>query len=159
LAASPALIDPNFARAVVLMVEHDGDGALGLILNRPLDQRAAALVPGLAEVLGPDGALHEGGPGQRGTGLIGLAEYRDRVVGGVALLDPEVGAEEVARARLYSGYAGWGPGQLEAELAAESWIVERALAEDIFDEDATTLWSRVVARKGGAYRLIASIPV
>ena len=65
----------------------------------------------------------------------------------------------LARARVFAGYAGWGPGQLESEIAEESWILEPALPADVFTEEADALWSAVLRRKGGAFAVLASMPV
>jgi len=97
-----------------------------------------------------------------------LAEFADPaeaaflVVEGIGLVSDRTGLERLevatARRRIFAGYAGWGPGQLEAELEREDWIVEPALPEDVFAEDPFELWSRVLDRKGGQFRLVARMP-
>ena len=106
LLASPALVDPNFSRTVVLIGAHSAEGAMGVVLNRPSEL-----------------------------------------------------TEATARARVFAGYAGWGEGQLEAEIDHGDWIAEPALPEDVFTEVPAELWSRVLTRKGGSYALIARMPV
>jgi putative transcriptional regulator len=73
-------------------------------------------------------------------------------------VDPEEFAGDVLRVRIYAGYAGWAPGQLEAELEEDAWILEPAQPEDVFTADADGLWSAVLRRKGGQFKLIATMP-
>jgi putative transcriptional regulator len=169
LVASPVLADPNFARTVVLMIEHSADGALGVVLNRPSDVPACEAVPMLADVLDEGDTLYAGGPVQPDA-AIALAEYREpaapgevRIVGPVGVLGAdEVEAEDleevVTRVRVFLGYAGWGSGQLEGELESEAWIVEPAQPDDVFAGEANALWSAVLERKGGPFRLLARMP-
>jgi putative transcriptional regulator len=168
LVAAPTLEDPNFARAVVVVGEHNEDGALGVVLNRPSETEVAEAVPDLADLVLQGEIVHVGGPVQSSAVLV-LAQFaqpelaQQLVVGDVGFLavddDDERVATALSRARVFAGYAGWGPGQLEAELEREDWIVEPALCEDIFTDDPASLWSTVLDRKGGQYRLIARMPV
>jgi putative transcriptional regulator len=166
LVAAPSLLDPNFARAVVLICEHGDEGALGLVLNRRTDVEVGAAVPELVELLDPDERLWSGGPVQPAS-IVLLAEFDDpgdalMVSGSVGLVleDADVDALEGAtlRARAFVGYAGWGPGQLEAELETEDWIVAPSESDDAFDEEPSTLWSRALERMGGEYALLATFP-
>ena len=168
LVAGPSLLDPNFARTVVLIGEHTEEGALGVVLNRPSDTPVVEAVPDLADLVDDDDPVHVGGPVQPSAVLV-LAEFEDPetasqlVTGDVGFLAVEDEEERVAaalrRARVYAGYAGWGPGQLEDEVERDDWIIEPCGAEDVFDEDAPSLWSRVLDRKGGRYRLVARMPL
>ena len=165
LIASPALFDPNFRRAVVLVTEHTDEGAMGLVLTRPTEAAVADAVPPLEELVEPGACVYVGGPVQP-TAVVVLADFADPdeaaalVVGDVGFVraDVEPGAlpASTRRARVFAGYAGWGEGQLEAELEEESWIVEPAVVEDVFAEDADELWSRVLKRKGGQYAVVAT---
>jgi putative transcriptional regulator len=165
LIASPALVDPNFRRAVVLVVAHDDDGAVGLVLNRRTEAEVAEAVPELADVVEPGALVSVGGPVQS-EAVVVIAEWEDHdeagamVFGDVGLLSAEADADRVAentrRLRVFAGYAGWGGGQLEAELEEESWIVEPALEEDVFGDG--DLWASVLRRKGGAFTLVATMP-
>jgi putative transcriptional regulator len=167
LVASPTLIDPNFARAVVAIANHDEDGALGVILNRPSDTEVAEAVPELDGVVDAEEVVFVGGPVQPAS-IVVLAEFDDPdeaaflVVGGIGLVSDRTGLERLetvtARRRVYAGYAGWGPGQLEAELEREDWIVEPALPEDVFADEPIDLWGSVLDRKGGQFRLLARMP-
>ena len=165
LIASPALVDPNFRRAVVLVVAHDDDGAVGLVLNRRTEAEVAEAVPELADVVEPGALVSVGGPVQS-EAVVVIAEWEDHdeagamVFGDVGLMSAEADADRVAentrRLRVFAGYAGWGGGQLEAELEEDSWIVEPALEEDVFGDG--DLWASVLRRKGGAFTLVATMP-
>ena len=168
LVASPTLLDPNFARTVVAIANHDEEGALGIVLNRPSDTEVVEAVPELDGVVDSDEVVYVGGPVQPAS-IVVLAEFEDPaeaaylVVDAVGLVSDRTGLERLgtatARRRVYAGYTGWGPGQLEAELEREDWITERALVEDVFAEDPTQLWGSVLQRKGGQFRLLARMPV
>jgi putative transcriptional regulator len=166
LVASPVLVDPNFTRTVVLMTEHSEDGAMGIVLNRPSEAPARELLPILEEIAGDD-PLFVGGPVQP-EAVVLLAEFSDPdaaawiVVADVGLAsagtDVDALVPAVRRGRFYAGYSGWGPGQLEAELEQESWIVEPPIPAELFPESPETLWSDVLERKGGQYALISRMP-
>jgi putative transcriptional regulator len=165
LVSSPSLHDPNFRRTVVLVTHHDEDGAMGLVLSRPSEIAIADAAPMLAGLPGAEGVIHVGGPVQPEAVVVlaELVEPDDRVepvVGLVGYLPGDAEPDElpVARMRVFAGYSGWGPGQLEAEMAESSWIVVRAEAEDVFASDPDELWRTVLQRKGGKYSLIASMP-
>jgi putative transcriptional regulator len=166
LVASPSLVDPNFARTVVFMTEHNDEGAMGIVLNRPSDASVESVVPVLAEIAGGE-PIYVGGPVQP-EALVLLADFSNPeaaawiVVADVGLASAEVDLDELAasvrRGRVYAGYSGWGAGQLEAEMEVDSWIVEAPLPAELFPEDPSTLWSDVLGRKGGQYSLIARMP-
>jgi putative transcriptional regulator len=164
LIAAPILIDPNFRRSVVLVIEHSEEGALGVVLNRPTDLPVAEAVPELSQL--DDGRVFAGGPVQP-QAVIALAEYagappEGAVCGPIAPVgvdsDMDTLADRVTRVRVFAGYSGWGEGQLEGELEEDSWIVEPALPGDVFCADADALWGHVLERKGGQYRLLARMP-
>lgn len=168
LVATPKLADSHFHRAVVLMIEHSEDGALGVILNRPTDDLCADTVPGrLVEALGPGDRVHEGGP-VRPEAMIVLAEFGDIdeaaavAFGSVGIVSPDADQEglgaDVHAIRVFCGYAGWDAGQLEREIREDSWIDVACAPEDVFTRAPESLWSRVLERKGGRYRLVASMP-
>jgi len=168
LIASPAIMDPNFRRTVVLLAEHTDEGAMGIVLNRVSEVTVGDAVPDLA-YLGADAeTVHVGGPVAE-TAVTVLAEFDDPEQAAL-LIEPDLGfvpaepddetaaAQAVRRARVFAGHAGWGPGQLEAELDEESWIVEDVRREDVFTEDPEQLWPALLRRKGGEFALIATMP-
>lgn len=160
LIASPTLPDP-FARTVVLVVEHGDEGAMGVVLNRPSEHRVADVVPPLALLAGEDDLVYAGGPVGAGA-IVALGEFADRadaaaiLVGDLGLLDPDTESPSLRRLRVYAGYAGWAPAQLESELEREGWIVEPAHPDDPFRAD--DLWEVALTRKGGSYALVARMP-
>lgn len=166
LIAGPGLSDPNFWRTVVLIVEHSDDGALGLVLNRPSETTVGEAVSELEPVLDVDDPLYIGGPVQP-SALIVLAEFDDTESAAlIAFEDVGVlggGVDEgttpgVRRGRAFVGHAGWGAGQLEAELERGDWILEPAQREDAFAETPLELWGAVLTRKGGSFALVARMP-
>jgi len=169
LVASPKIMDPNFRRTVVPMAEHSDEGAMGLVLNRPAETSVAEAVPDLGWLSrDDDAAVWVGGPVAPSSVMV-LAEFSDPGQAAL-LLDGALGfvpadvverpgfADAVRRTRVFAGHAGWGPGQLEAEMEEDSWIVERAKREDVFTTDPDELWSAVLRRKGREYVLLATMP-
>jgi putative transcriptional regulator len=168
LLASPSLRDPNFVRAVVLIGVHSEEGAMGVVLNRPSSMTVGEAVPQLEDTLGVLEPIYVGGPVQQGS-IVFLAEFLDPSPAGLLVLgrigfpapDADIGelTEATARRRVFAGYAGWGAGQLDAELAGGDWIAHAAQPEDIFSDDPQELWGRVLTRMGGSYALIARMPL
>jgi putative transcriptional regulator len=166
LIASPSLLDPNFRRAVVLVIEHGDEGAAGIVLDRPSPALVVEAVPQLADLADEDEHVYVGGPVEPGAVVV-LAEFDDDeepavpILGtiGFAALDDDPGelAAATVRRRVFAGYSGWGPGQLEDELAREDWIVVEAVPDDVFSEDPE-LWRVVLRRKGGIFELVARMP-
>jgi putative transcriptional regulator len=166
--AGPMLKDPNFDRTVVLITEHTEEGAMGLVLNRPSDATIGDAVPDLTWVADADDTVYVGGP-VAPNGVIVLAEWTDPRKA-VVLVDDDVGfvpgdaddpdalATAIRRARVYAGHAGWGPGQLEDELAEEAWIVESPRREELFSDDAEGLWPAVLRRMGREFALLSTMP-
>ena len=164
LIAAPALHDPNFERTVVLVAEHSDEGALGLVLNRPSDVDLREGAPDLASLVEEGDRIFLGGPVEP-SGVLVLAEFEDvQEAAGVALGDigfvgPEPPLSGIGRARAFAGHAGWAAGQLDAEVAAEGWIIEPAIAADVFCVDPDALWSTVLRRKGGRDALLTRMPL
>ena len=168
LLAGPVLKDPNFDRTVVYIAEHSEDGAMGLVLNRPSEAPVVDAIPDLTWVADSDELVYVGGP-VAPNGVIVLAEWDDPSQA-VVLVDDDLGfvpgdvedtdalAGAVRRARVYAGHAGWGPGQLEDELAEEAWIVEAPLREELFSDDPDGLWAAVLRRKGREFALLSTMP-
>jgi putative transcriptional regulator len=160
LVATPHLIDPNFHRSVVLILEHGNDGALGLILNRPTTERAETYLPSWHEHLVPPGIVHFGGPVDPEV-AIGLGRAGDDAqvgVSGFALVDLTADPEpDSPHVKVYAGYSGWTAGQLEDELQSGSWFVLDAAPDDPFG-DPDGLWTRVLRRQGGTLSMIGLFP-
>jgi putative transcriptional regulator len=167
LLASPALHDPNFARTVVLIGVHSEEGAMGVVLNRPSDVSVSEAAPQLDVAVEESDRVYVGGPVQPSS-IVFLAEFLDPtpagllVIGRIGFPAADAEIEEISRAtdrvRVFAGFAGWGEGQLEAEIAEGDWIAQAALPEDVFTDIPEQLWSSVLARKGGSYALIARMP-
>jgi len=160
LIAAPSLFD-YFRRTVVLVLEHTADGAMGVVLNRESETRVVEAIPALASLAEPDELVRIGGPVSPQSvvalGDFGRPEEADtQVVGSLGTLDPEAANESLRRVRVYAGYAGWSPGQLDGELEAGAWIVHDADPEDPFH--LGDIWADALARKGGSYRLMATMP-
>lgn len=167
LVAAPTLDDPNFARTVVAIADHDERGALGVVLNRPSDTEVAEAVPQLEDAVDIGALVFVGGPVSP-QGIVVLAEFDDPaaaafvLVERIGLVADSTGLEDLAavtaRRRVFAGYAGWGPGQLDAEVGREDWIVAEPVAEDVFSDEPLELWSAVLERMGGPFRLVARMP-
>jgi len=165
LVSSPALVDPNFRKTVVLVAHHDDEGAIGLVLSRPSEVAAAEAVPALDGLPGAADPVFVGGPVQP-EAFMAVAQFDD-VTDAAAPIFDDVGfmpaeaepeALSIRRLRLFAGYAGWGPGQLEAELSEPTWIVVGAEADDPFADDPDELWRTVLHRKGGPFSLMETMP-
>jgi putative transcriptional regulator len=168
LVASPTLADPNFRRTVILIGAHSEEGAMGVVLNRPSAVTVGEAVPQLEPAVDVQETVFVGGPVQPSS-IVFLAEFLDPepagllVLGRIGFPAPETDIDELAEAtarhRVFAGYAGWGEGQLDSELDNGDWIAHPARPEDVFTDDPDDLWSRVLIRKGGAYVLIARMPL
>lgn len=166
LISSGGLYDPNFRHTVVLVGEHSVDGALGVVLNRALDVTVGEVFPPLGKLVAPDDSLFQGGPVQPQSPVL-LAELTDPaladilVFGSVGFLVgdvPEGIHTSILRARVFAGYSGWGPGQLEGEMEVDSWITDPARVDDVFTDNPELLWSRVLERKGPEFRRLSRMP-
>jgi putative transcriptional regulator len=153
---------------VVLVGAHSEAGAMGIVLNRPSTVTVGEAVPQLEQAAGELEPVFVGGPVQPNA-IVFLAEFLDPspagllVLGRIGFPAPEADIDElsdaIARRRVFAGYAGWGEGQLDEELDSGDWIAHPAEPDDVFTEDPDELWARVLARKGGAYALIARMPL
>jgi putative transcriptional regulator len=167
LIAGPPLLDPNFWRTVLLVVEHNDEGALGLVLNRPSETTVGDAVTELSELVDADEPLFIGGPVQPSSVIV-VAHFEDPDDAALLAFDdvgvlgtgssPDELTIGVREARAYVGHAGWGPGQLDSELERGDWIVEPARESDVFCDQPRELWSEVLIRKGGSYALVARMP-
>ena len=171
LVASPTLLDPNFVRTVVLLLDHDEEGTLGVVLNRPTTVLVASVLPGWADTVDDPPVLFDGGPvsGDSALAVACVPEVgREDPVGFRRLFGPtgmvdldtplEVLAPAMTRMRTFAGYAGWGGGQLDAELEEGSWYVVGAETADIFAESPADLWRQVLRRQRGDLAFVSTYP-
>ncbi len=168
LVAAPQLVDPNFFRAVILVCSHDDNGSLGVILNRPTDAPVAEFLPAWVVHLAPPDVVFVGGPVQPEVAValarrppgVAPAEGWTPVAGGVGLLDLSVedAAPDLVELRVFSGYAGWSAGQLEAEISAGDWFVVAGEPADSFTDDPEHLWREVLRRQPTTLARFAHFP-
>ncbi|HEX4035209.1 MAG TPA: YqgE/AlgH family protein [Solirubrobacteraceae bacterium] len=167
LIAPPTMLDPNFERTVVLVAAHDEEGALGLVLNRPLDTPLEEISPELRPLVEPGTMLHSGGPVAPDSAVV-LADFQDTtlaslmIFGTVGFPSAECELSDLVdgarRARVFAGHSGWGPGQLDGELGADGWIVGQLAPDELWQADSAGLWATALRRKGGSYALLATMP-
>ncbi|MEU9102686.1 YqgE/AlgH family protein [Streptomyces sp. NPDC048361] len=197
LVATPALADPNFDRAVVLLLDHDEEGTLGVVLNRPTPVGVGDILESWADLAGEPGVVFQGGPvaldsalgvavvpgedgpGGEGPGWDGPVEdgrspssrprtsrgdpvgWR-RVYGAIGLVDletpPELLAAALGSLRIFAGYAGWGPGQLEDELSEGAWYVVESEPGDVSCPEPESLWRAVLRRQRNELAMVATYP-
>jgi putative transcriptional regulator len=173
LVAAPSLTDSNFRRTVVYVIDHRGEGTLGVVLNRPSEVAVHDVLPNWGPHVSRPQAVYVGGPVEQKTALC-LAALRagedvsaiDGVVGvrgPVALIDldsdPDVLVPRVRGLRVFAGYAGWGEQQLASEIDRGDWIVAPGLPDDVLTPSGVDLWGRVLRRQGMPLALLATHPV
>lgn len=170
LVATPSLSDPNFERTVVLLVAHEEGGALGVVLNRPTEIPVSDVLGRWGSLASEPAVIFEGGPVQPEAAIC-LARVRsittetpgfsrvDGTLGTVDLsADPDEMRGELLQTRVFAGYAGWSPGQLEGEIAVGAWFTFKALPSDPFTSRPDDLWAMVLRRQGGMYAAVALYP-
>ncbi|MFI1971660.1 hypothetical protein BLA24_19495 [Streptomyces cinnamoneus] len=193
LVATPALADPNFDRAVVLLLDHDEEGSLGVVLNRPTPVGVGDILASWASLAGEPGVVFQGGPvsldsalgvavvpGEahetgataltQGAAVPGSARRPGRgepigwrrVHGAIGLVDleapPELLAAELGSLRIFAGYSGWGPGQLEDELVEGAWYVVESEPGDVSSPAPQQLWRAVLRRQRNELAMVATYP-
>jgi putative transcriptional regulator len=169
LVATPQIEAGVFARSVVLLLHHDAEGAQGVVLNRPMEARVDAVLPDWQDHVTPPAVLFEGGPVgmDSALGLVSVPGDLEpmgvkRLFGGVGLVDldapPAVVTPEVAGLRIFAGYAGWSPGQLEDEVRLGSWYVVESEGRDAFEDHPGQLWVRVLRRQRDHLAFVATFP-
>ena len=171
LLATPPLADPDFDRTVVYVLEHHEDGAIGLVINRPTESSLEGPLDRWIELQSAPSSVFAGGPVETGA-MIGLAttkvlvddatEHLTPISGVIASTDlsadPALVAAHVDAVRVFRGYAGWGAGQLEAEIEQGAWLVLDAEIGDVFSERPDELWYDVLRRQPGRLAWLALAP-
>lgn len=170
LVATPGLHDPNFERTVVLLVAHEENGALGVVLNRATEVAVSEVLGAWGGIASDPAVVFEGGPVQpeaaiclaRARSTAGMMRGFNRVDGSIGTVDltsdPDTMRHQVHEVRVFAGYAGWSSGQLESEIGAGSWLIFKALPSDAFTGRPDDLWSMVLRRQGGMYAAVALYP-
>lgn len=163
LLANGSLFGEAFRQTVILMADHGDDGALGFVINRPTKMVVSEESP-VTEMSHIDETVFSGGPVQQGL-LSVIAEFETpeispRVIfGTIGFLDLEVtSGPRIKRARVFAGYSGWGPGQLENEIAEGSWVITDPTADLVFEVPSEQVWQEALRRMGGEYALMATMP-
>jgi putative transcriptional regulator len=170
LVATPALTDPSFERTVVLLVAHESGGAMGVVVNRATEVRVSEVLGDWGGLADDPAVLFEGGPVQPDSAIC-IARSRPGASllpgfqafhGPLGTVDLGLPADQmrdgVDGVRVFAGYAGWGPGQLEEEIEAGSWFTFEALPGDAFVTRPDDLWTMVLRRQGGLLAAVAHYP-
>jgi putative transcriptional regulator len=171
LVATPQLVDPNFMRTVILVLDMDDDGALGVVLNRPSPVAVEAILPSWADTASEPAVLFQGGPVSTDSalGVAVLAREGQEVPPGFRAVDGRFGivdldaeadvlAPKVGGVRVFAGYAGWSAAQLEAEIEEGSWFVVEAEPDDLSEHDPEDLWRRVLRRQRSELAWVSLTP-
>jgi putative transcriptional regulator len=169
LVATPVLHDPNFDRTVIFMLEHTNDGALGVVLSRPGHRTVGDAASPLAWLTGEDAIIFHGGPvspevaiavGQCAPGSEGHESFSEIMhrVGTIDIAPNDRDSLAIERCRLFSGYSGWAPGQLEQELREKAWFIVELHPNDVFTKTPEHLWEDVLKRQPGDLAWYANYP-
>jgi len=170
LVSTPLLGDPHFARSVVYLLEHDEDGTVGVIVNRPSHTPVAQVLPAWQDAVCGPSVVFGGGPVQPDGALClgrlqredaGVADTRP-VVDGVCTVDLDGDLDAItagtSRLRVFAGHAGWSAGQLVDEIEQGAWWVVPGGSDDLFSDDPRPLWSRVLRRQPPPLNLLSTYP-
>lgn len=167
LIASPTMLDPNFSRAVIFICSHDETGAFGVVLNRPTDMTVAEHLEAWGEPLAAPAVVFWGGP-VAGDHAVVLAEPRDTDLEGVEMVTATIALADAAgaqpspdsfvRARVFAGYTGWSPNQLDQEVDDGDWFIGHAEDDDVFGANSAELWADVLRRRGDRLSIYANFP-
>lgn len=167
LVATPLLGDPHFARTVVYLLEHDGGGTVGVVVNRPSHTPVGHVLPDWQDAMSGPAVVFGGGPVQP-DGALCLGQLATdgpgvrRVVDGIATIDLDGDVTLIgglaSRLRVFAGHAGWAPRQLEAEVEEGAWWVVAGAADDLFSDDPRRTWARVLRRQPPPLNLVSTYP-
>ncbi len=171
LVAAPSLVGPNFRRTVVILCRHNGDGAMGVVLNRPrADVHVVDHLAGWAEHVSSPPFVFIGGPMEPTSGIgLGRPPGDGPEPAGYQRVTPDLGLVDLSQppsgdgplldaCRIFAGYAGWSPGQLEDEIRDEAWFLVDNLPGDAFTPDPEGLWRAVLRRQPGKLAIFAYLP-
>lgn len=163
LVATPIITDPPFSRTVVALIEHDAEGAIGLIINLPSDLPVDRYLPEAAGGATSPAVIFVGGPVGTDSALGLLRKESDAAIRhspfpGVSIVDPTDPHIADGPIRVFGGFSGWGPRQLEAELSEGAWWTALAHVEDLFTSTPESLWEATVRRVQGRAPLYATFP-
>jgi len=163
LVATPIIHSPPFARSVVFLLEHDESGAIGVVINSPTNLLVEDHLPGLDEFLSDPPHVFLGGPVSTDTAIAlgqgsGIEFVRPSGLPAIGIVDVEHPAPELDSLRIFAGYAGWDPDQLEAELAEGAWWVLFPEVSDIFTSEIDGMWERTVERGPGTIPFYVTYP-
>lgn len=170
LVAAPTMHEPTFARTVISLLEHNRDGALGVVINRPGDASLLDVVPPVADLASQPAVLFAGGPVEPQAAIALGVVTADALEDGWRPLDfplvtvdldvdPAILATSLRELRVFAGYAGWSGGQLESEIAAGAWYVVDSLPSDAFDAWPDRLWANVLRRQPWPLSAVATCPI
>ena len=174
LVATPRLVDPNYERSVVLVLDHDPSGTLGVVLNRPSPVPVGDILEGWTGLVGEPPVLFHGGPvatdSALAVGSVPPGQDPDsdpvgfrRLFDDTGMVDLDTPTEllggAIERMRIFAGYAGWGDGQLVAEIEEGSWYVVPMEPGDVFGSSPHGLWARVLRRQPGELAWVSTRPV
>jgi putative transcriptional regulator len=169
LVATPLLDEPPFRRSVILLLDHDDDGALGVVVNRAADLTVDRVLPDWSTTVNEPGVLFMGGPVATDSALA-VAEVVESVdppgwrgcFGRIGLVDldvpPALLEGAISRMRIFAGYAGWSSGQLEDEITEGAWHVVDSHPDDVFNTTPETLWRQVLRRQPDQVAYLATYP-
>jgi len=175
LVATPLLGDPNFRRTVILIVEDEPEeGTLGVVLNRPTEVQVGQVLESWTDLVTGPTVVFKGGPVSPNSALaLALAQGDEEpldwrsldgssLMSRIGLVDleapPELLAGGITSLRVFAGYAGWGPGQLQAEIDEGAWYVLPGEPADAFLAEPEQLWPAVLRRQGGDFAIVATYP-
>jgi putative transcriptional regulator len=163
LVASRQLLDPNFSQSVVLLIEYHGNGALGVIINRPSEMKLSMALPEIEELRQRPDTIYLGGPVGKDQLMLLIRTTNPPEESRLVFQDVHVSSSETViqrmlqnpegeeRFRVYAGYAGWAPGQLDHEIAAGGWHVLRADAEIVFDKSPAEIWPDLIHKSSAKW--------
>lgn len=156
LIAAPGLEDPNFGGAVVYVIDHDDNGAVGVVINQPTETPIALHFEALAGYVSAPDVFFVGGPVAPDT-VVGVGRVGERLT--IVDLDAVTNGDVVVDGlRLFAGYSGWGSRQLDTELLRNDWIVVEGFDGDVFAPRPEDLWREILRRQGGAVARLSLYP-